>query len=147
MTFTRPHGFAPGRISGKGILSGVADADGVFVSTQVRLAHCDVPETGQPGYDQAMSFLRLVQTMTRKAEWEFVAIDDYGRLVAEVWPLDWTTEKRANSLSCALVRKGLAWATDDVYAAEEKEARDGRRGIWKRKNNIPPWEWRKGKRL
>ena len=51
----------------------------------------------------------------------------------------------------ALVKMGLAWhfkkySKDDSYAKLEIAARNKKAGLWKDKNPIAPWEWRKLKK-
>ena len=47
-----------------------------------------------------------------------------------------------------LVKNGLAWhfkkySSDVEYAKLERQARKSKVGLWKEKNPIAPWDWRK----
>ncbi len=54
-------------------------------------------------------------------------------------------------LSGILLHKGLAWINPDSRAISpelksiQAEAKKKKRGLWKDKNPIPPWEWKKEK--
>jgi micrococcal nuclease len=46
-----------------------------------------------------------------------------------------------------MVAEGLAWhftrySDDATLAAAEREARAARRGLWRDREPVPPWEWR-----
>jgi endonuclease YncB( thermonuclease family) len=46
-----------------------------------------------------------------------------------------------------MVRKGYAWAyryylKDQTYILLEELAKEDRKGLWKDKNPVAPWDWR-----
>ncbi|MGB5317374.1 MAG: thermonuclease family protein [Robiginitalea sp.] len=50
-----------------------------------------------------------------------------------------------------VLKAGLAWhfrrySKDEKLQALEDQARAEKVGLWKDKNPIPPWEWRRGVR-
>jgi micrococcal nuclease len=56
------------------------------------------------------------------------------------------------NLKQELVRQGWCWwyrkyaSGDTVLEGLEKEAREGRKGLWADPQPVPPWERRKGSR-
>ncbi len=69
--------------------------------------------------------------------------DKYGLALADVLLLDGT------NVNHALVKEGWRWwyrkyaPGDTVQEVLEKEAREGRKGLWADPQPVPPWEWRK----
>ncbi len=133
-----------------GKLVKVIDGDTVEVmhngkAERVRLAQIDAPESSQP-FGQAAKRYVLEVAALRVVRVEVETIDRYGRTVGEVFLLPDET-----NLNQDIVAAGYAWqykrySTDPVYANLETEARSARRGLWKDKRPIPPWEWRRMKR-
>lgn len=129
---------------------GVADGDTISVmyegrEVRVRLNAVDCPEKKQAFGSVARRFtsdmvFRKVVTV-RPAD-----TDRYGRTVGDVQTPD------GRSLNEALVEAGLAWwyrhyAPDDRrLEALETEARKARRGLWRDRRPIPPWEFRRMRR-
>ena len=128
----------------------VSDGDTIQVmhngkAEKIRLAGIDCPEKDQPFGQAAKRFtldLSAHNIVTVKIE----TTDRYGRTVAEVILPD---GKRLNR---ELVREGYAWwyrrySKDKALADLESHARESRKGLWADKNPVPPWEWRRGKRI
>ena len=73
--------------------------------------------------------------------------DRYGRTVADV------TLQDGRSLTHELIKSGACWwfrkyaPGDTVLEGLEREARAGRKGLWADPQPVPPWEWRKLRRL
>ena len=68
--------------------------------------------------------------------------DRYGRIVA-------VCSASGTDLNAWMATEGWAFAYrrySNAYVAEESGARTARRGVW-RGDVIPPWDWRKAKRL
>lgn len=112
--------------------------------TRVRLWGIDAPEKGQAYADEARN--RLKELCEGKAvRLEIKDTDQYGREVAIVW-------LGKKNINLQMVIEGLAWhyayfapdATD--LAAAEKAARKARKGLWKDKNPVNPYEFRKQSR-
>ena len=109
--------------------------------TRVRLWGIDAPEKGQPYADEARD--RLKELCEKKAvRLEIKDTDQYGRKTAIVW-------LGSTNINLQLVKEGLAWhyayfAPDAKdLAAAEKAARKARKGLWKDKNPVNPYEFRK----
>lgn len=110
----------------------------------VRLAHIDCPEKSQPFSVGAKAFA------SDQAFGKYVSLthnnkyDRNHRLIAEVILAD------GRNLNKELVSNGLAWhfkkySDDTAYAALENKARLARIGIWKDRNLLAPWEWRRAR--
>jgi len=134
-----------------GKVVGIADGDTISVmrmgrAAKIRLAGIDCPEKGQPfgtrakRYTSDMAFGRQVTVQVNTT-------DRYARLVGEVILPD------GSSLNKELVYVGLAWwyrkyaPNDRTLKTLESGARATKRELWADKNPIPPWEWRRGKRV
>ena len=73
---------------------------------------------------------------------EEIDTDQYGRVVAMIYDMD------DINLNQEMIQFGLAWVYLNYYDnAEwirmEKEARENKIGIWRRKTVQAPWEYRK----
>ena len=108
---------------------------------RVQLAGIDAPELEQPyGWKALRSLSRLCRgkeaTLVERGK------DEEGGLLASV-----TCEK--TDASAEQVKKGLAWVFrtylplgSPLYELETN-ARLMQRGLWRDKEPVPPWEWRK----
>jgi micrococcal nuclease len=112
---------------------------------KVRLYGVDCPERKQPYGPAARAFAQgfvAGRTVTVDAQ---PKVGRYGRIIGKIM-VD------GKSLGRELTRAGYAWhyaryaPQDIVLARLQAEAKAARRGLWKAKNPIAPWEWRKGKR-
>lgn len=114
---------------------------------KVRVYGIDCPESRQQGGMEATAF---TQGMVFLEEVSLTVMDkdQYGREVALV------TLPDGRTLNEELVREGHAW----VYASYckipqcarwkylEAQARREKKGLWAKKNPVPPWRWRKANR-
>jgi endonuclease YncB( thermonuclease family) len=134
-----------------GVVVGVVDGDTADIRLEsgmirVRLHAIDAPERDQPhGAASKQALSKLVYG--QQVNVEPIEQDRYDRLVARLWlgELDVNAE---------MLRRGAAWvyrryADDPAYCANEKAARDQKRGLWAlpRDQRAAPWEWRKRKTL
>jgi len=104
---------------------------------QVRIHAIDAPEYDQPFSAQSRSSLAAL-CLDRRARIQPVAIDAYGRTVAQV-------ECRGQDAAAFQVRSGMAWvythyagARPDLPALEAR-ARAARRGLWADPQPVAPW--------
>ena len=136
----------------QGKVVGVADGDTITVldatNTQhkIRLQGLDAPEKAQPfGQKSKQSLHQLVHS--KHVIVEFQKKDKYGRTVGKVL-------FNGTDICLEQIKLGMAWhykqyeseqTTEerDAYAQAELAARTKTIGIWKDKNPIPPWEFRK----
>lgn len=124
----------------------VQDGDSIIIMhgnkrKTVRLQGIDCPEKGQPYAKQATKAAidlakdRTVRVLVKE-------LDKFGRTVASVILPDGT------DLGKTLVSRGLAWrhiyyAEDPTLKTLEAAAKKARRGLWRDKNPIPPWVWKR----
>ena len=109
-------------------------------SIKVRLAGIDAPEIEQEyGLASKKSLRELV--FRKKVKVTTKAVDDYGRLVAQldVGPLNVNQEQ---------VKRGMAWEFsrfqgDRKMAVLQREAQSAKRGLWAGQSIIQPAQWRK----
>ncbi len=139
----------------EGRVVSVADGDTVTVldagkiQHKIRLAGIDAPEKKQAFGNRSkdslsdLVFGKSVRVETGKK-------DRYGREVGKILADD-------RDVNLVQVQRGLAWhykayereqsaADRSLYDAAERDARAGRRGLWRDAQPVPPWEWRKERR-
>jgi micrococcal nuclease len=128
---------------------GVHDGDtvtGLTVANEqvkVRLDAIDAPELKQPFGQVAKKALGdkvygKTVTVTAKKK------DRYGRTVGHV-----LHGKR--DINLEMLEEGMAWhyreySKNKRLQQAEDEARATQKGLWKDRNPVPPWEWRKTER-
>lgn len=134
----------PKPFSGKVV--SIADGDTITVlldrmQHRIRVAGIDAPESGQAFGTKAKKILGdKVFGQEVKIEWK--ERDRYKRIVGEVY----LGERR---ICLEMVAEGYAWhfkkySDDQELARAEKEARDGKKGLWADPSPVPPWEYRRG---
>lgn len=125
----------------------IADGDTITVlldKTQhkIRLDGIDAPESSQAFGTKAKKILGdKVFGQEVKIEWK--ERDKYKRIIGEVYLGD-------RRICLEMVAEGYAWhykrfSNDADLARGEREARDGRKGLWADPNPVPPWDYRKKK--
>ena len=109
---------------------------------KIRLVEIDAPEMNQPFGAQSKNFLsRLLyeKDVTLIAQGE----DRYGRVLGNLF----SNKLNVNML---MVKFGFAWVYDE-YAKNsslykyQDQAKTENLGLWRAKNPIAPWVWRKQK--
>ena len=109
---------------------------------KIRLVEIDAPEINQPFGAQSKNFLnRLLDekdvTLISQGE------DRYGRTLGEIY----ANGESANAL---MIKSGFAWVYDE-YAKNsslymyQDQAKAENLGLWRAKDPIAPWMWRKQK--
>ena len=109
---------------------------------KIRLVEIDAPEMDQPFGARSKNFLnRLLykKNVTLISQGE----DRYGRTLGEIY----ADGESANTL---MIRSGFAWvydryAKDSSLYEYQDQARAKSLGLWKAKDPIAPWVWRKQK--
>ncbi len=136
----------------EGKVVGVTDGDTITVlhdktAVKVRLYGIDCPEKRQPFGSRAKQFTSDL-VFGKVVDVETVDVDRYKRTVGIVRLPD------GSVVNQEIVRAGLGW----LYAAYckrpichewktlESEAAAAKQGLWKDKNPVPPWEWRREER-
>jgi endonuclease YncB( thermonuclease family) len=111
----------------------------------VHLAGIDCPEKKQPFGKRARQFTSDV-ALGKEVSVQLEAIDKYGSTAG------WVTLPDGTNLNHELLRVGLAWwyrryyPDDETLQDLEGGARVAKYGLWKKKNPMPPWHWRAGRR-
>jgi len=138
-----------------GFVRTVYDGDTILLATRrnsrmkVRLYGIDAPETGRKG-ESGQPFSRVAKNtlmykiMGRQVSAEIKDADQYKRAVAII-------RYQGRDINREMVAEGMAWAYRQYlhtpYASEyidaEQLARTSRRGLWRKPNPQPPWEFRK----
>ena len=113
---------------------------------KIKLAEIDAPEKNQPHYQDAKQAL-ADRVFVEMVSVEIVAWEGDDVAVGRV-SLD------GESINAWMVDEGHAWVdrqhSEDPELLElEASARAGNRGIWALSiiEQVPPWEWRTGKRI
>jgi micrococcal nuclease len=115
-------------------------------SLKIRLYGIDAPEKGQDFYQSSKAFLgNLLDKSSGVVHVTIKGKDKYGRTIGDVYN---TNNLHINLL---LVKNGMAWhyikySSDSILASAEQLARRNKSGLWKLKNPIAPWDFRKNKR-
>lgn len=111
---------------------------------RIRLNGIDCPEKGQAfgkRAKHAASELAYGKDVTIQTHGH----DKYTRTIGDVILPDGT------NVNHTLVKEGWCWwyrkyaPRDLVLEGLEREAREGRKGLWADPQPVPPWEWRKRK--
>ena len=144
----------------------IADGDTVTIADdsgmkhRIRLAGIDAPEKDQPYGDiSTQSLVELVSSKTVTIE--YGKRDRYERIVGKVL-VDPPGEVFCMAIDCVKkidagleqIKAGLAWhykhyqmeqSEEDrgLYSEAELEARIKQVGLWKDKEPLAPWEWRR----
>lgn len=115
------------------------------METRVRLYGIDAPEMGQVyGPAARLRLMMLLGLHADKMTVETTGIDRYGRVIGILYDGD-------RDLNKMLIEDGFAWhykkysKDRDDYAEAQKVAKKKRRWLWKQKNPVAPWAWRKSR--
>ena len=109
---------------------------------KIRLVEIDAPEMNQPFGAQSKNFLnRLLygKDVTFISQGE----DRYGRTLGEIYA-------NGDSANALMIKSGFAWVYDryvkdsSLYKYQD-QAKAENLGLWRAKDPIAPWVWRKQK--
>lgn len=130
-----------------GVVSYVSDGDTLWVRPadggaprKVRVHGIDAPELCQAHGAEARSALQR-ELLGLAVRVQPLRHDDYGRLLARLWHAD-------EDVAARMVRTGHAWSyryrnSPGPYAAEEREARAARRGLFADAGAQRPYAFRR----
>lgn len=137
-----------------GLVKKVADGDTVTIVSggnrklKVRLYGIDAPETKKPrkpgqAFGEEAKQALSDKIIGRLVSLEIVDKDQYKRVVGII-------RYAGRDINQEMIAEGMAWAYRSYlhtpYASEyinaESVARLNRKGLWRDKNQIPPWEFR-----
>jgi endonuclease YncB( thermonuclease family) len=128
------------------MVKAVDDGDTIIVAhdgldEHIRFNGIDAPEKTQAYGKKSKQF---IETMTLGKQVNIIerGKDRYGRTIADVMLPEGMNVNRE------LVKEGLAWwywkhSQDKSLRDLEDEAREEKRGLWRDRNPIPPWVFRK----
>lgn len=136
-----------------GVVIGISDGDTITVlqderrPVKIRLYGIDCPEKRQAWGNRATQGTRRL-CYDKVVDVEEAGLDRYGRIVAIIILPD------GSSLQERLVEEGLAWVWPrycklpicQEWAAGEATAREAGVGLWRDKDPVQPWEWRRNAR-
>ncbi len=148
----------------QGRVVGVAEGDTLTIliagniQHKIRLAGIDAPEKRQPFGERSRQHLALL-AHGRDGTALCNKTDRYRRKVCKVTvqPPDCSTCDKTLDVGLAQVAIGAAWwyreyakeqSPEDRsrYESAEQEAQNNRLGLWRDKDLVPPWEWRRNQR-
>ncbi len=128
---------------------GVADGDTVTVlrgkrQIRIRLEGIDCPELHQGFGTRAKQYTSSL-VFGKKVTVDAKYLDRNGRTVSRV-------SVGGKDTSVMLVEAGLAWhfkrySSDPLLAKAEEQARRLKKGLWSVPDPVPPWEWRRSRRV
>nr|DAN83795.1 MAG TPA: nuclease-like protein [Caudoviricetes sp.] len=105
---------------------------------KVRLFGIDAPELKQPYGKKSKQFLANL-IAGKVVEVEGSGKDRYKRTIGTIY-------LNGADINAQMVGNGYAWAYrkfSKKYTVQESQAKKRRLGLWRDKEPIPPWEWRK----
>ncbi|TKB71201.1 MAG: endonuclease [Nitrospira sp.] len=111
---------------------------------RIRLSGIDCPEKRQ-AYGQKAKHAASDLAFGKEVTIQTHGHDKYTRTIGDVILPD------GMNLNQELVKQGWCWwyrkyaPGDTVLEGLEREAREGRKGLWADLQPVPPWEWRKMK--
>ena len=134
-----------------GKVVGITDGDTFKLLVQdsiiyrIRVANIDCPEKKQPFSAKAKQFTSDA-IFGKTVNVNILSTDRYGRYIGV------TTYNDSIILNHELVKNGLAWhyikySNDLALQKLENQARKEKLGLWQDKDPIPPWEWRRNKKM
>lgn len=105
---------------------------------KIRLFGIDAPELKQPYGKKSKQFLANL-IVGKVVEVEENGKDRYKRTIGTIY-------LNGTDINAQMVENGYAWAYrkfSKKYTAQESQAKKQRLGLWRDKEPVPPWEWRK----
>ncbi|WP_298085500.1 thermonuclease family protein [uncultured Campylobacter sp.] len=128
-------------LSGKVISAHDGDTITVLQGKQqikVRLFGIDAPELKQPYGKKSKQFLANL-IAGEVVEVEESGKDRYKRTIGTIY-------LNGADINAQMVENGYAWAYrkfSKKYTPQESQAKSQKLGLWRDKEPIPPWEWRR----
>lgn len=121
----------------------ISDGDTITVlngkeQTKVRLYGIDAPELKQPYGKKSKQFLANL-IAGEVVEVEENGKDRYKRTIGTIY-------LNGADINAQMVENGYAWAYrkfSKKYTPQESKAKKQGLGLWRDKEPIPPWEWRR----
>ncbi len=136
----------------------VIDGDSLLViekksrkKIEVRLWGIDAPEWEQRSSKKSKSYLSR-KVLNKNCVLKKIGYDRYDRLLAIVYS---DNKKPGESINALAVKNGMAWVYTKYcnkkickeWKRYQRKAKKDRIGLWKEKNPISPWSWKRAKYL
>ncbi len=132
-----------------GVVSYVSDEDTLHLQTKskkykIRFYGIDAPESTQEYGLEAKEFV-LNRVLNKEVVVEVTDTDRYGRKIGKIYYDD-------NYLNKEMVKNGYAWwyetcaKNDNALKEAQEYARNYKLGLWKSKNPLEPWKYRRNKK-
>ncbi len=127
----------------------VRDPNSVDSEIPVRLFGIDAPEKDQDYGPEAQQALWRLVWRTRSLRMEVIDVDHYHRLVVLLYH---HSAGRRRSINRILIEQGHArWYSrfggeEFGFASAEDQARSNRRGLWRNRHQVAPWDHRAAQR-
>jgi len=107
---------------------------------RVRMNGIDCPERRQAFYKVCKDALASY-IFKEKVQLKTTGLDRNKRMIAIVYC-------NGKNINLAMIKNGYAWhykkySADSSFAKAEKQARIGKKGLWKMNNPLPPWKFRR----
>ncbi len=116
------------------------------VITKIHRGEPWLSKPGQPFAGRAFMALSN-KVLHKQVTLEVMKIDSQGRMIAVVLA-------GGRNINLEMVAEGWAWAAqtkrkadDPAYQRAEESARSKKAGLWSQDNPIPPWEFRKTRKI
>lgn len=108
--------------------------------TRIRLANIDAPESSQAFGNASKQYLSSI-VAGRYVQVKIQSHDQYGRVVGDIY-------QNGIYVNGQMVKEGLAWVyskynTNSQLIIWQREAQNKKLGLWRDKNPMPPWEFRR----
>jgi len=123
----------------------VVDGDTIHLQNKrgnykLRLTEIDAPEINQPyGLDSKEYLIKLLKD--EKVDVNILGEDRYGRYLGRLY-------LNGQDINKLMIIDGMAWcylqySKDPTFLVEQNRAKNNKTGLWKQKNPLEPWIWRK----
>lgn len=108
--------------------------------TRIRLANIDAPESSQAFGNASKQYLASL-VAGRYVQVKIQSHDKYGRAVGDIY-------HNGVYVNGEMIKEGLAWVyskynTNSQLTIWQREAQNKKIGLWRDKDPIPPWEFRR----
>ena len=125
----------------------VIDGDSIHVKINdeqfliVRLFGVDAPELDQRFGQRSKKYLSTL-ILNQVIQLQFLELDNYGRRLAIIF------NDEGLNINLDLIETGHAWVYQNYFAdpkwlSLQRQAKEGRKGLWRKTSPIPPWVFRR----
>ncbi|MFA5596650.1 MAG: thermonuclease family protein [Pusillimonas sp.] len=121
-----------------------ASCPGQKKTARVRIRQIDAPELDQKYGIASRDYLRQICRKGDPVELNVNSVDQYDRLLADV-------HCNGNDVGLTMVSAGAAWVYDQYAESKllvdaQKQAQHARKGLWRDRDAVAPWQFRREQR-